>query len=80
MSLANQGESASGIAAVKIPLDDLLDDRPEKPALIRFAPEDCKACIPARTGSHTPTERFAYKLEPRDKEWVNLGREESPDR
>jgi len=53
MSLANQGKSVAGIAAVEVTPDDLLDDRPEMPILIRFAPEDCKACTPARTGSHT---------------------------
>ena len=31
----------------------LLDDQPEKTALIRFALEDCKACTPARNDSHT---------------------------
>jgi len=35
---------------VEIALQDLLDDRPEKIALIRFAPKDCKACTPARNG------------------------------
>ena len=37
------------------PLGDGEDDRPEKTALIRFAPEDCKACTPARNDSHTPS-------------------------
>jgi len=53
MSLANQDEPATRVAAIKIPLDHFLDDRPEIPALIRFAPEDCKALTPARNGSHT---------------------------
>jgi hypothetical protein len=47
------GKPAAGIAAVEIALDHLLDDRPEKTALIRFAPEDCKARTPARNDSHT---------------------------
>ena len=51
----HEGEPSAGIAAVKILLDHLLDDRPEKAALIRFAPEDCKACTPARNDSHTPS-------------------------
>jgi len=51
----HEGEPAAGIAAVKILLDHLLDDRSEKAALIRFAPEDCKACTPARNDSHTPS-------------------------
>jgi hypothetical protein len=49
----HEGEAAFRVAAIKIPLDHVLDDRPEKAALIRFAPEDCEACTPARTGSHT---------------------------
>ena len=48
----HEGEPAFRIAAVKILLDHLLDDRSEKAALIRFAPEDCKACTPARNGLH----------------------------
>ena len=32
----HEGESAAGIAAVEIALDHLLDDRPEKTALIRL--------------------------------------------
>jgi len=47
---SNPGESAPRISTVEILLDDLLYDRPEIAALIRFAPEDCKARIPARTG------------------------------
>jgi len=46
------GEPAAGVAAVEVALDHLLDDRPEKAALIRFAPEDYKACTPARNGLH----------------------------
>ena len=37
-------------------LDHLLNDRPEKTVLIRFAPEDCKARTPARNDSHTQSE------------------------
>ena len=48
----HEGKPAAGIAAVEIALDYLLNDRPEKTALIRFAPEDCKACTPARNGPH----------------------------
>jgi hypothetical protein len=46
------GESAARVAAVEIALDYFPDDRPEISALNRFAPEDCKACTPARTGLH----------------------------
>jgi hypothetical protein len=46
------GESAARVAAVEIALDDFLDDRPKISALNRFAPEDCKACTPARTDLH----------------------------
>jgi len=49
----HEGKPAAGIAAVEIALDYLLNDRPEKTALIRFAPEDCKARTPARNDSHT---------------------------
>ena len=51
---AHEGKAAPRVAAVEVLLHDLFDDRPEKAALIRFAPEDCKACIPARNESHTP--------------------------
>jgi len=54
-SMLHEGEAAFRVAAVEILLDHLLDDRPEIPVLIRFAPEDCKACTPSRTGSHTPS-------------------------
>jgi len=40
----HEGEARAGIAAIKVALDDLPDDRPKIPALILFAPEDCKAC------------------------------------
>ena len=50
---SDAGEPAFRIAAVKILLDHLLNDRSEKPTLIRFAPEDCKALTPARNDSHT---------------------------
>jgi len=49
----DSSEPAAGIAAVEILLHHLPDDRPEKTALIRFAPEDCKACTPARNDLHT---------------------------
>jgi len=46
----NSGVGVETVA--KAALDDLLDDRPEMTVLIRFAPEDCKACTPSRNGSH----------------------------
>ena len=49
----HEGESTARVAEVEVALDHLLDDRPEKTALIRFAPEDCKARTPARNDSHT---------------------------
>jgi len=49
----HEGEPAFRIAAVEVAPDDLLDDRPEVTALIRFAPEDCKARTLSRNESHT---------------------------
>ena len=50
----HEGESGTRIAAVKILLYDVLDDRPEIAALIRFAPEDCKAHRPSRNVPRIP--------------------------
>jgi len=47
----HEGEARAGIAAIEVALDDLPDDRPKIPALILFAPEDCKACTPSRSAS-----------------------------
>ena len=52
---SDPGEARAGVAAVEILFHYLPDDRPEKTILIRFAPEDCKACTPARNDSHTPS-------------------------
>ena len=50
----SQGEATPRIAAVEVFLDDLFDDGTEKAALIRFAPEDCKARRPSRSAPHIP--------------------------
>jgi hypothetical protein len=50
----HEGEPGTRIAAVKILLHDVLDDRPEIAALIRFAPEDCKARRPSRNAPRIP--------------------------
>ena len=50
----HEDEPAAGVAAVQVRLHDLLDDRPEVTALIRFAPEDCKARTLARNDGTAP--------------------------